>query len=83
MKIKLIETLLSEPTVLLIDEPTNHLDIEGILWFEQYIKYLPLTVMMISHDRSFLNNVVDEIWEIEDEKIYFLLVITIIIKQKN
>ncbi len=70
MKIKLIETLLQEPTVLFIDEPTNHLDIDGILWFEKYIKHLPITVMMISHDRSFLNNVVDEIWEIENQKIF-------------
>lgn len=73
MKVKLIETLLSEPTVLFIDEPTNHLDIDGILWFEKYIKHLPITVMMISHDRSFLNNVVDEIWEIENQKIFFFI----------
>ncbi len=65
MKLKLIETLLKEPTVLLIDEPTNHLDIEGIHWFEEYIKNLHKTVVMISHDRTFLNNTVDEIWEIE------------------
>lgn len=73
MKVKLIETMLSDPTVLFIDEPTNHLDIDGILWFEKYIKHLPITVMMISHDRSFLNNVVDEIWEIENQKIFFFV----------
>ena len=73
MKVKLIETLLSDPTVLFIDEPTNHLDIDGILWFEKYVKHLPITVVMISHDRSFLNNVVDEIWEIENQKIYFFI----------
>ena len=69
MKIKLIETLLKNPTTLFIDEPTNHLDIEGIQWFEEYIKNLDITVLMISHDRSFLNHTVDEIWEIEKCKI--------------
>jgi len=67
MKLKMISTLLGEPTVLLIDEPTNHLDIEGIQWFENYIKNVKESVALISHDRQFLNNVVDEIWEIEKE----------------
>ena len=61
MKVKLIELLLHDPTTLLIDEPTNHLDIEGIEWFEKYIKRVQIPVLMISHDRQFLNNVVDEI----------------------
>lgn len=69
MKLKMMEVLLKDPTVLLIDEPTNHLDIEGIMWFENYIKHLKKTVVMISHDREFLNNTVDEIWEIENKKI--------------
>lgn len=70
MKIKLIEALLQNPTTLLIDEPTNHLDIEGIMWFEDYVKSLKSSVVMISHDRQFLNNTVDEIWEIENGKIF-------------
>ncbi len=69
MKLKMMETMLSDPTILFIDEPTNHLDIEGIMWFENYIKNLDITVVMISHDREFLNNTVDEIWEIENKKI--------------
>lgn len=69
MKVKMIECLLHDPTTIFIDEPTNHLDIDGIQWFEHYVKYLPLTVVMISHDREFLNNTVDEIWEIENQKI--------------
>lgn len=69
MKTKLIETLLTDPTILFIDEPTNHLDIEGILWFEKYIKRLDKSVIMISHDRYFLNTTVDEIWEIEKHKL--------------
>ncbi len=70
MKSKLMELLLADPTTIFIDEPTNHLDIEGIMWFEEYIKQLKKTVVMISHDRSFLNHTVDEIWEIENTKIF-------------
>jgi len=66
MKLKMIELLLEDPTAFLVDEPTNHLDIEGIAWFENYIKHLDMSVIMISHDREFLNNCVDEIWEIEN-----------------
>ena len=69
MKLKMMEILLGEPDTLLIDEPTNHLDIEGIDWFENYIKNAKKTVVLISHDRQFLNNVVDEIWEIEKENL--------------
>jgi len=69
MKIKLLEVLLENPDILLIDEPTNHLDIEGIMWFEKYIGQLAKTVVMISHDREFLNNTVDEIWELENKKL--------------
>ena len=64
-----MKCLLAEPTVLLIDEPTNHLDIEGIQWFENYIKNVDVAVALISHDRQFLNNVVDEIWEIEKKQV--------------
>lgn len=70
MKLKILETMLEEPTILLVDEPTNHLDIEGILWFESYIKKLNKTVLMISHDRQFLNNTIDEIWEIDNKQLY-------------
>lgn len=69
MKVKLIELMLQDPTTLLIDEPTNHLDIEGIEWFEKYVGRLQIPVLMISHDRQFLNNVVDEIWEIERDSL--------------
>lgn len=67
MKIKVMELMLQGSTTLLIDEPTNHLDIEGIEWFEKYVKTLQIPILMISHDRQFLNNVVNEIWEIERE----------------
>ncbi|MBN1162124.1 ABC-F family ATP-binding cassette domain-containing protein [Patescibacteria group bacterium] len=68
LKLKLMEILLDDPTVLLIDEPTNHLDIEGIIWFEDYLKSLEKSVVMISHDREFLNSTVDEVWEMERGK---------------
>lgn len=70
MKVKLIETLLADPSTILIDEPTNHLDIEGIMWFEDYVKNLAISVLMISHDRSFLNHTVDEIWEIDKLQLF-------------
>lgn len=70
MKLKILELMLGEPTTILIDEPTNHLDIEGIFWFENYIKNLDKTVLLISHDRQFLNNTVDQIWEIDNKKLY-------------
>ncbi len=70
MKVKLMEVMLMDPTVLFIDEPTNHLDIEGIIWLENYIGSLSQTVIMISHDRSFLNNTVDEIWEIDKLQVF-------------
>lgn len=73
MKLKILEILLTDPTFLLIDEPTNHLDIEGILWFEKYVKNLNKTVLMISHDREFLNNTVDEIWEIDKKKLFVFI----------
>ena len=69
MKLKLTQVMLLDPSVLLIDEPTNHLDIDGILWFEEYIKNLDKTVLMISHDRQFLNNTVSEVWEIENHRL--------------
>ena len=70
MKLKLAEALLNEPTALFIDEPTNHLDIDGIMWFEEYVKRLKISAVMISHDRSFLNHTVDEIWEIDKNQVF-------------
>lgn len=64
-KISFIKLLLSKPDILLLDEPTNHLDIETIRWLEQYIKTYPRAVVIVSHDRMFLDNVVDQVYEIE------------------
>ena len=64
-RIAFVKLLLSAPDVLLLDEPTNHLDLETIEWLEGYVKKYPKAVVLVSHDRTFINNVADEIYEIE------------------
>ncbi len=65
----LASVLLSEPNLLLLDEPTNHLDIEGTEWLEQYLSEFDGTVVMVSHDRYFLDRVIREVTELEDHAI--------------
>jgi ATP-binding cassette subfamily F protein 3 len=62
----LASVLLSEPNLLLLDEPTNHLDIEGTEWLEQYLSEFEGTVVIVSHDRYFLDRVIQEVVELED-----------------
>ena len=64
-KIAFIKLLLSKPDILLLDEPTNHLDVTTIEWLEGYLKSYPKAVVVVSHDRHFLNNLVDWVYEIE------------------
>ena len=64
-RIALVKLLLSKPDVLLLDEPTNHLDLESIEWLENYIQHYPSAVILVSHDRMFLDHVIDEVIEIE------------------
>lgn len=64
-KIAFIKLLLSKPDILLLDEPTNHLDITTIEWLESYLKSYPKAVVVVSHDRMFLDNIVDVVYEIE------------------
>lgn len=64
-KIAFIKLLLSKPDILLLDEPTNHLDVTTIEWLEGYLKSYPKAVVVVSHDRMFLDNVVDAVYEIE------------------
>lgn len=64
-KIAFAKLLLSKPDILLLDEPTNHLDVDAIKWLERYLKEYPKAVVVVSHDRMFLDNVVDVVYEIE------------------
>jgi ATPase subunit of ABC transporter with duplicated ATPase domains len=70
MKLYLAKVLIDEPTILLLDEPTNHLDIEGIIWFENFVKNFEGICIIISHDRAFLNNVTNKVFEIDENTIY-------------
>lgn len=70
MRIELAKILLQHPDVLLLDEPTNHLDIESIQWFEQFLQFHPGSVVMVSHDRAFINNVTNRTIEISCGQIY-------------
>ena len=70
MRIELAKILLQKPDILLLDEPTNHLDIESIQWLEETMETFSGSVMLISHDRQFLDNVTTRTIEIANQKIY-------------
>ena len=57
MRVELAKLLIQKPSVVLLDEPTNHLDIESIQWLEQYLKNYPGIILLISHDKKFLDNI--------------------------
>lgn len=69
MRAELARLLLSNPEILLLDEPTNHLDIESIMWLEQYLIKSPFTLVVISHDKTFLSTVTNKTAEIEFSKL--------------
>ena len=76
MRIELAKILLQKPDVLLLDEPTNHLDIESIQWLEQFIQTSSSAVVLVSHDRAFINNITNRTLEItcghiEDYKVKY------------
>ena len=70
MRIELAKLLLQSNDLLLLDEPTNHLDIESIIWLEQFLKTFPGAVVIVSHDKMFLNNVTNRTIEISLGRIY-------------
>ena len=70
MRIELAKILLQHPDLLLLDEPTNHLDIESIQWLEEFLKSSPSAVLLVSHDRAFLDNVCNRTVEITLGRIY-------------
>jgi ATP-binding cassette subfamily F protein 3 len=69
MRIALSKILLQSPDLLLLDEPTNHLDLESLIWLEEFLIGYPGAVIIVSHDRVFLNHLIDRIAEIEAQKI--------------
>lgn len=70
MRIELAKLLLQNNDLLLLDEPTNHLDIESIIWFEEFLKTFSGAVILVSHDKMFLDNVTNRTIEISNRKIY-------------
>ena len=69
-KIAMIRLLLLKPDILLLDEPTNHLDMETVEWLEGYLRSYPGAVVMVSHDRFFLDRTADTVWEFRDRQLY-------------
>ena len=70
-RVALAKVLVGEPDLLILDEPTNHLDIEMVEWLESYLSKQNVTLLMVTHDRYFLDNVCNKILEIDRERFYF------------
>ncbi len=69
MRVALAALLFSQPDLLLLDEPSNHLDLEAVMWLEDFLKSYQATIVVVSHERDFLNNVVDHILHLQGGKI--------------
>lgn len=69
MRVALAALLFSQPDLLLLDEPSNHLDLEAVLWLEDFLKSYPATIVLVSHERDFLNNVVNNILHLSGGKL--------------
>ncbi len=71
MRVSLATALFIEPDVLMLDEPTNHLDLEAVLWLQNYLIQYPHTILLVSHDRAFLNEVCTDIILFKDLKLTY------------
>ena len=69
MRVAIAKLLFEQPDLLMLDEPTNHLDLESLLWFQRYLQSYQGAIFLISHDRAFMNVVVDRIVEVRDHKL--------------
>ena len=69
MRLNLAQALIRDADLLLLDEPTNHLDLDAVYWLERFLRAYTGTLVLISHDREFLDAVVDQIWHIDAQKI--------------
>jgi ATP-binding cassette subfamily F protein 3 len=69
MRVALASLLFSQPDLLLLDEPSNHLDLEAVMWLEDFLRAYPATILLVSHERDFLNNVVDHILHLGNGKL--------------
>lgn len=69
-RVAMAKTLISQPDILIFDEPTNHLDLDMIEWLEEYLSQPGITLLMVTHDRYFLERICDKIFELENETFY-------------
>jgi ATP-binding cassette subfamily F protein 3 len=69
MRAHLARLLVQSPDLLMLDEPTNHLDLESLQWFQEYLRQYPGAILLISHDRAFLNALTNQIWELRQRKL--------------
>ena len=68
MRAHLARLLVEEPDLLMLDEPTNHLDLNSLMWFQRYLQQYPGALLIISHDRSFMDGVVEKVYEIDENR---------------